>query len=361
MRFLYKIHSGYDGFSPAKIKERMDERGRLALGWKRYLDAANRGDEVWVFFRGRQRFADSVYVKGRIDSIDFDTETVSLHVDTYDLERPVVDPEAARRVAQVVSPRYRQVFVWPEPWESGDCDLFGSRESCADRRCGLCRQWGAYATIDEGALEVLPKLRGSELTALVPAYWARPARCYLAKHRLRGSILEVTDLITDFKLGSSVLAFPFSLGIAEALRGRDLVQFDAIVPVPLSPDKASMGELHRTRALAKELSDLLDCPVVELVTLTGPISKRRHMANDGTYASFLRRYESLLSVERRGRRYQRILIVDDVSTYGGTLRAVAKALRASGAGASGLVATTAVQMVVKGALRDEAAVATPAS
>ena len=118
MRFLYKINSSYDGFRPAKITERLDESGRLTLGWRRYLDAANVGDEVWVFFRGPHRFENSVYVKGKIHSVDFATESVSLRINDYDPERPIVDSGAAIRIAQVVSQRYQQVFVWPEPWES---------------------------------------------------------------------------------------------------------------------------------------------------------------------------------------------------------------------------------------------------
>ena len=359
MRFLYKIHSGYDGFRPAKIPERLDAGERLVLGWRRYLDAANRDDEVWVYFRGPHRFEDSVYVKGRIDSIDFTKENVSLRVDDYDSERPIVDSEAASRIAEVVSRRYQQVFVWPEHWESADCDVFGSRESCEAKRCGLCAKWGGYPTVDEKGLSPLSKLRGSGLATIAPAYWARPTRCYLAKRRLKASVLEITDLITDFKLGNGLLAFPFSLGMHEALRTRNLVEFDAIVPVPLSPDKAARGELHRTRVLAKELSELLHCPVAEVVTLTGPISKRRHLAGGSSYASFQARYESLLSVDPRARRLRRVLIVDDVCTYGGTLRAVARALRAAGAGTTRLVATAAAQMVVKDALGDESVVAIP--
>ena len=359
MRFLYKINSSYDGFRPAKITDRLDADGHMTLGWRRYLDAANVGDEVWVFFRGPHSFDDSVYVKGRIDSIDFSKESVSLRVDDYDPERPIIDSGAASRIAQVVSRRYQQVFVWPGPWESADCDVFGSRESCEAKRCGLCDKWSAYATIDKGSLKALTKLQGSGIAALAPAYWARPTRCYLAKRRLKGSVLEITDLITDFKLGNGLLAFPFSLGIHEALRARDLVEFDAIVPVPLSPDKAAKGELHRTRALARELSQLLQCPIAEVVTLEGPISKRRLLAGGSTYPSFQARYESLLSVDQRASRLQRVLIVDDVCTYGGTLRAVAGALRAVGAGTTRLVATAAAQMVVKDALGDESAVVIP--
>ena len=83
------------------------------------------------------------------------------------------------------------------------------------------------------------------------------------------------------------------------------------------------------------------------------------MAGGSSYASFESRYESLLSVDPRASRLRRVLIVDDVCTYGGTLRAVARALRAAGAGTTSLVGTVAAQMVVKDALRDESAVGIP--
>ena len=55
-RFLYKIWSRYDGFTPTRIPDRGDGRGRLILGWTRYIDVIEAGAEVWVYFYGPHAF-----------------------------------------------------------------------------------------------------------------------------------------------------------------------------------------------------------------------------------------------------------------------------------------------------------------
>ena len=44
VRFLYKIHSNYDGFRPEVLPDRMDGR-RLRLGWRHYIDVVEKGWE----------------------------------------------------------------------------------------------------------------------------------------------------------------------------------------------------------------------------------------------------------------------------------------------------------------------------
>jgi hypothetical protein len=52
VKFLFKINSGFDGFRPARIPDRLEPGGLLPLGWDRYIDAVDDGSEVWVYFRG---------------------------------------------------------------------------------------------------------------------------------------------------------------------------------------------------------------------------------------------------------------------------------------------------------------------
>jgi len=42
MKFLYKIYSGYDGFRPAVMPDRIHNH-RLRLGWKHYIDVVEKG------------------------------------------------------------------------------------------------------------------------------------------------------------------------------------------------------------------------------------------------------------------------------------------------------------------------------
>lgn len=105
---------------------------------------------------------------------------------------------------------------------------------------------------------------------------------------------------------------------------------DAIIPVPLSPDKVTLKELHRTRTLAFELSELTRIPVLEAVSLGESISKRRLIQDEGwTMAQFEHRYQSFLEVIDCVENLRSVLVIDDVATRGSTLRCVTRALRAA--------------------------------
>jgi hypothetical protein len=116
LKFLYKIHSGYDGFIPARLPQRMT-RGLLTLGWARYLDAVEVGDEVWVYFHGPHRFANGVYAKGLVRYVDLDAGSVRIRLREWRTDQPLSDSKTTASVAEVVATRYRQVFLLPEEWQ----------------------------------------------------------------------------------------------------------------------------------------------------------------------------------------------------------------------------------------------------
>jgi len=70
VKWIYKIWSGYDGFRPSRIEARLRPGGELNLGWAKYADVAEPGDDVWVWFYEANRFTAGVYVKGIVESID---------------------------------------------------------------------------------------------------------------------------------------------------------------------------------------------------------------------------------------------------------------------------------------------------
>ena len=66
------------------------------------------------------------------------------------------------------------------------------------------------------------------------------------------------------------MAFPLAAFIDRAIwkdAAVDLDAIDAIIPVPLSPHKIALNELHRTRVLAVQLAELTRVPVLEAVSL----------------------------------------------------------------------------------------------
>ena len=62
---------------------------------------------------------------------------------------------------------------------------------------------------------------------------------YQQGERFNTGIRRTDELFRRFKTGEANLAFPLALGIREALATRELDSFEAVVPIPLSPDKAA--------------------------------------------------------------------------------------------------------------------------
>lgn len=345
MRFLYKIHSGYDGFRPRVLPERMEGR-RLRLGWRHYIDVVEKGWECWVYFHGPHRFENGVYVKGIVDGIDHEAGEVSLRVREHRTDRPLTSPEVSARVAQVVAPRYRQVFVSPDNWRvAPHCEP----KACKARQCSNCLTWANLPLVGAGQSRTPRRLRWSSYEAIVPAHWIAPSRCY--EKRLRAEVRDLTRRFTAFKLGEMAYAHPFALAMFEQLRQRELLDFDYVVPIPLSPDKAESGEAHRTLELARELGRLLAVDVREMLHLSSNVSKRRMQAGGYTAAQFERRYSEALVADVPADA-GRLLLVDDVMTRGSTAARALWAIRSRRREAVVVVAT-AGQMIVKEAVVDE--------
>lgn len=351
LRFVYKINSGYDGFRPARIPERLQPGNLLRLGWTNYLDVVETGAEVWVYFHGPQRFDNGVYVKGIVRSIDRQQQFVMLRVREHSTRTPLTDADMSAQVAAVVAQRYRQVFLLPtELVPIPICEIAGSATTCRNRLCDECPIWKEFPVIDPRDVLRPPRV-GSEVSAVVAAYWVIPARCYLnAEHKTaRRGVRRVSEQFYRFKVGAESLAYPLALGMFTALRDEGLVEFDAVVPIPLSPEKETRGEIHRTRLLSHELARLLGLRAVEALSLDQPISKR---ALGLSPAQFEARYRQALIVSPEVSRYQRILLVDDVATRGSTLGVASARLREVNP-KTGIVAVTAGRMILKDSVRSE--------
>lgn len=355
MKFLYKVWSNYDGFTPAHVPARQLPGGLLRLGWARYIESVERGSEVWVYFFGSHAFENGVYVKGVAQTVDVDAGEVLLRVQQASIQEPLTDAAATARIAQVVAARGLQVFLLPEVLDAAPaCTVSTSAATCGRRNCGGCPTWRALPLIQPRNLGWPPRLP-DDLNDFVPAYWVIPPRnfIFMSGNHLKTEHRRTDELFRRFKTGERNLAFPLALGMREALAERDLGEFDAVIPIPLSPDKESAGEINRTRLLARELARLLGTPARDWLSLSGPISKRRLRTEQGLSAArFELAYRRHLIVDDRVQQLARVLLVDDVCTEGSTIQAGTAALRARNP-ALEVVAVTAGQMTVRAAVENE--------
>jgi hypothetical protein len=357
MRFLYKINSGYDRFTPARISERLVNKNQLRLGWERYIEQVSKGDEVWIYFCGPHRFTPGVYAKGIVRTIsptDPGGPAVYVKLTELDATKLVTDDKTSERVAKAVDTWFTQVFLFPEDWNIEDeCQLQSSAESCQKRLCGQCGAWKRLPRIRQNNN---PERMGYGFSVFAPAYWVIPRRCYLADSQIKPEVRRTSELFYRFKSGEKALAFPLALGVFEALKKRKAFEdgeFDCIVPIPLSPDKAKNGEIHRTKLLASELAKLIGVPVLELLTLNKPVSKGR-MIRDWPNA-VEEQYYPCLEVSEKVKDYSQFLLVDDVSTRGSTLKCARRKIVECHPDPSKLkiAAATAGQMILTSTVSDE--------
>ncbi len=348
MKFLYKIHSGYDGFTPARIPNRMTDGRHLDVGWDKYIEALDLGDEVWIYFHGPQRFENGVYLRGQASAIDFSARRVRLRVLSSSIDAPITDPATSARVAEIVAPRYRQVFLFPEALVTTPaCSLATTAKSCGNRLCGGCETWESLYKIDPATLR-RPERFGEQPEVFAPAFWVIPSRCYLGS-RPGNHVRKTTELFKRFKTGESRLAFPLALAMLEATNKAGS-GFGAIVPIPLSPDKEARGELDRAGALAAEIGLLTNTPVIRAFSLAAPISK--HTVG-GSKATFERAYKDATVLDRAALAGKTsVLLVDDVCTHGSHIRILCDALTGWQPDLR-IGATTAGQMILKATVRDE--------
>jgi hypothetical protein len=352
VRFAYKIWSRYNGFTPDEIPVRMERGKVLRLGWSRYIDQVEKGTEVWIHFFGPDEFVDGVYVYGTVRDVDLDGYEITLKVDEFSTTKPLTEPPISEAVSAIVAARGRQVFVLPEDLlRVFTCDINATAESCAKRRCGQCDAWRKLRPVSVRSLSLPPRLHRAEIAGFAPAYWAVARRSWGWNHKpdLLDGVQLTGDVFSRFKGGEEALAYPLAKGIVAALRKRGLDEADYLLPIPLSPEKAERKELHRTLALANEVSQLLGIPVRETLQLHREISKR---ALGVGAQEFERRYAEALSCSGIRPNPKRVIVIDDVCTKGSTLAVATHAIHGRYPECEVALATAA-QMTIAEAIADE--------
>ncbi len=327
MIYVYKVNTDYGGLRPSTLLNRLDSRGRIHLGWRQYADVVEPDDEVLVYFHGRS-ITPGAYFRCRADEVDLADKRVWLRILQGEPDRPLSDAQEARRLTTLVSQSRRQVFILEDDVPFDCSALQPGASSCATRACNHCEVWRLLPRVTPESLG-----RPERLDAVVAThsagFWAVPPRSFALTE---GAVVSrearwANAIVKSFKSGEKALAYTLAAGIHQALTDADVPRVDALVPIPLSPDKAEAGELDRARAVALQLSFLLRVPVKDVLKLKAAISKRALRNAGMTAGDFERAYKQRLEADRTQlSRARRVLIIDDVCTYGSTLGVAARAL-----------------------------------
>ena len=167
----------------------------------------------------------------------------------------------------------------------------------------------------------LPRLRADRLVAAPTAVTTR-RQLNLRRVPASADLYRETRRFYAFKAGDLSQTPLYARRIAAALRAVGTARFDAVVPVPLSPDRAAAGAPHRTLALARALSRTLGAPVLELLFLAAAVTKHGDLPPDPTprdVAAWESRYAAALVAAPVPPGVRHILVVDDAVCRGSTL------------------------------------------
>ena len=133
-----------------------------------------------------------------------------------------------------------------------------------------------------------------------------------------------------------------------------MTEFDFVVPIPLSPEKVSKSEIHRSHLLAKAIARQFHCRVGNWLQLSESISKRMMVARGYTTRQFEDAYYAALNA-RVPKRASSVLLVDYVITHGSTIATALRRLYEANEHLQITIATVG-QMIVKDLVADESVI-----
>ena len=339
MKYLYKINSIYDGFTPQKIEERMEKNTFLTFNWKEYFDEVELGDIVFTYFTG-STITKGIYLICKV-SKKLDNKKVLGRVLRYDQKEPLISPsEFTKYEGNIITRPIGSVYVIPsfldiafedlrkkvtiseiEIEEEANCYRCETK-NCTD--CSLLKPNFLIKWDNEVALEI-PRVE-----QVVAPFWIIPRQ----SHWMKKTITEhpISRIFYDFKSGYQAYSRLFAFGIQKAIENDprfNNIQFDFILGVPLSPEKKKNNELDRVSELCKVLSVETKIPYFpEGLSLTTHITRREYkrMGKSTFEADY---YASLKIDIEVSLREKTILIIDDVMTDGVTLSVISKKIKDS--------------------------------
>lgn len=338
MKYLYKINSTYDGFTPQKIEERLEKRAFLIFNWREYFDEVELGDVIFTYFIGNG-VTKGIYLICKV-SRKLDNKRVLSRVLRYDQKEPLISPTAfAKYESDIITRPIGSVYVIPSFLDIAFEDLRkkvtvseieieekANCYRCEPKNCAECPLLNPNFLIkwdNEVALKI------PVIDQVVSPFWIIPRQ----SHKMKMSISEhpISRLWYDFKSGYEAYARLFAFGILKAIENdaRFNVQFDFILGVPLSPEKKKNNELDRVSELCKIISSETKIPYLPNgLSLTANVTKGEYRRLGK--ATFEPDYYAALKLEiPTSLDGKTVLLIDDVVTDGPTFKIISKKIKDS--------------------------------
>ncbi len=190
-------------------------------------------------------------------------------------------------------------------------------------RCAACRSRGALlcASCCAACRPVPDTANQDQHRRLASPFLASTAGAYI----FEGPVREAIHLLKYHRRVR--IAVPLGDLLARYLAANPLV-VDAIVPVPLHPDRLQMRGYNQAALLGRRLAQQIDVPLLDR-----QVVRVRHTAQQADLNRVERRanVHAAFAWQSERRPPPRILVLDDVLTTGATVAAVAQALHAAGA------------------------------
>tara|TARA_Y100000310_G_scaffold335051_1_gene416167 strand:+ start:2517 stop:3638 length:1122 start_codon:yes stop_codon:yes gene_type:complete len=341
MKFLYKINSSYDGFSPDKIKERKNG-AFLKYNWREYFDDVNEGDIIFTLFKGRG-IKRGIYLVSKVTQKIIPSKSIICKIIHYDENQPLIEPSEFSKYERQLIPRpYGAVYVIPPfldiEFEKIQKEITISEidvgtkiycKNCLDNNangCENCLIFNKKYLIKWGN-EV--KLKTPYIEQSISPFWVLPYQSHWIKTNIRQH--AISQIIYAFKAGYKKYANLLALGIKKEIEIDPIfneITFDFIVGIPLSPKKKTNGEIDRVAEICTILKKMINVKYIpDALLLTNHISRREYKSLDIEY-KFSSDYYTFLKINTPDDlSNKKILLIDDIITDGKTLSIAAKKIK----------------------------------
>jgi adenine/guanine phosphoribosyltransferase-like PRPP-binding protein len=326
--FIYRVNTGYDGFTPSKMEERI-KHGKIIYNWCAYLEALNKGDMVLTHFSGSCR--PGVYLISTVAGIDIrkKVKNVEGKVIAMRTDSPLIGKSANPELFGALWNRRRGAeLIVPDSLENRVIELI--RMSLPYIRLPRSFEKILSSISEIPNIDLKRDLSTGLFFPIIGAFWIRPSQSSWIVNAPEW-LSTITASFGKFKGGdtSNVQAFADAMVIQiRKILKTSTQDLSLVCGVPLSEAKKAMGEVDRVEVLARKVAQGLGVPYKRVFLLNGGISRRLYKLSGKNTDDFIKDYSDSLVIKDKkiievtANSGRKVLLVDDVLTDGITVSTI---------------------------------------